>query len=930
VATVPWTNGRQRHWTDKRKRPWTDERQRVWTDPRQSPWTPCMIARVPLTPGSRLGVYEVLGPLGAGGMGAVYKGRDTRLDRFVAIKVVTDALSGNEDLRARFEHEARAVAALNHPNICIIHDVGRQGDTDYLVMELLNGETLAARLARGPLNVSESIDIAIQIGEALDAAHRAGIVHRDLKPGNVMLVPKGTQTGVTAKLLDFGVAAAGAAKTPAADSSIAATMAASMVATRSSLGSTPLAFSGTVQYMAPEQMESGSADTRSDIFAFGCVLYEMLAGRKAFEGTSAAAVIAAVMGLEPPPIEALRSEPLLEHLLRRCLAKDRERRWQSIRDVVEELRFISTQPLLTPSSAPVAKRSRARVAAIAAAAIIGSAAGLAGLLWARPRAAVTPPMQFEVTTPPTDDPAIALSPDGKFVAFVANENRRPKLWLRSLDKVDSKPVPGTEGARLPFWSPQGTSVAFFADGKLKRIEVATGATMVLADAPNARGGDWGEDGTILFAPNVSSGILRVPARGGATTVLTKPDGRSGHRNPQFLPDGKHFLFFSSLGPTDKNGVYFASFDGHPPVRLLPPDAGSDRFTFAAPDTLLVVRQGSLVAYRFDPDKGAIEAGEPRIVAHETSADSGIGAISASLNGSFTYRAGRGQLRRLVWVDRKGTESSQVGEASRNDIGSPELSPDEKSVVIFMHGATDNDIAVIDLTRGLRRLITNTPPADAHPLWDPDGRHVVFTAGRFSSALSAARAALDGGAPEPLFAKPIAGVVVSWTKDRRMLLLRREDEKTGADLAAVTLDGQETPVANSASDETEGQFSPDGKWVAFVSNEGGRPEVYLQSFPGREGRTQGSIAGGSQVRWAPGGNEIFYIAPDGQMMSAAVTFAAGADVKRAVPLFQTYLATGINVIGNKPQYVVSHDGRFLLNAIVETPSAPIVVWVHGLR
>jgi Tol biopolymer transport system component len=885
---------------------------------------------VPLEPGSRLGVYEVIGPLGAGGMGAVYKGRDTRLDRFVAIKVVTDALSGDQDLRTRFEQEARAVAALNHPHICIIHDVGRHGDTDYLVMELLNGETLSARLARGPMSVTEAIDVAMQIGEALDAAHRVGIVHRDLKPGNVMLVPKGTQPGVMAKLLDFGVAAAAAAKTSTPDSSIASTMAASMAMTRSAMGATPLAFSGTVQYMAPEQMEGGSTDTRSDIFAFGCVLYEMLAGRKAFEGASAAAVIAAVMGLEPPPVDALRSEPLLEHLLRRCLAKDRERRWQSIRDVVEELRFISTQPVLTAAPATVAKRSRARLAGIAALAVIGSLAVLAGLLWARPRAAATTPMQFEVTTPPTDDPAIALSPDGRWLAFVANENRRPKLWLRPIDKVESKALPGTDGARLPFWSPQGASIAFFADGKLKRIDVATGATMVLADAPNARGGDWGEDGTILFAPNVSSGILRVPARGGAITALTKPDGRSGHRNPQFLPDGKHFLFFSSLGPVDKNGVYFASFDGHPPVRLLPPDTGSDRFTFAAPDTLLVVRQGSLVAYGFDPDKGAIDAGEPRIVAHEASADSGIGAVSASLDGTFTYRAGRGQLRRLVWVDRKGSELGQVGEASRNDIGSPELSPDEKSVAIFLHGASDNDIAVIDVARGLRRLITNTPPADAHPLWDPDGRHVVFVAGRFSNVLTPARAALDGGAPEPLFTKPVGGVVLSWTRDRRVLLLRREDEKTGADLVAMTLDGQETPVANSASDETEGQFSPDGKWVALVSNEGGRAEVYLQSYPGREGRTQVSIAGGSQVRWAPGGDEIFYVAPDGQMMSALVTLGATADVKRAVPLFQTYLATGINVIGNKPQYAVSRDGRFLLNAIVETPSAPIVVSVHGLH
>jgi hypothetical protein len=396
----------------------------------------------------------------------------------------------------------------------------------------------------------------------------------------------------------------------------------------------------------------------------------------------------------------------------------------------------------------------------------------------------------------------------------------------------------------------------------------------------------------------------------------------------FLPDGKHFLFHSSLGTPDRNGIYYASLDGRDPVRLLPSDTPP---VFAPPDKLLLVRQGSLLAYGFDPNTGALAAGEPQTIAHEAALDRGIGAVAASANGTFLYRGGRGQLRRLVWVDRKGIEGMQVGDATRDDVGSPELSQDEKSIAVFLHGATDNDIGVIDVARGLRRLITNTPPADAHPLWDPDQRHVVFSSGRFGNGLAPVRVSLDGGAPEPLFMKPIAGTALSWTKDRRVLLLRRESDKTGADLVAVTLDGEETPVAVSASDETEGQFSPDGKWVAFVSNEGGKPEVYLQSFPGREGRTQVSVAGGSQIRWASNGAEIFYVAPDGQLMSAPVTFAAGtADVKRAVPLFQTYLATGINVIGNKPQYAVSRDGRFLLNALVETPGAPIVVSIHGLH
>jgi len=889
-----------------------------------------IIGGVPLAAGTRLGVFDVIGPLGAGGMGAVYRARDTRLDRFVAIKVMTEALAGDQELRARFEQEARAVAALNHPHICTIHDVGREGETDYLVMELLDGETLAARIARGTLGVAEAIDIAIQIGEALDAAHRAGIVHRDLKPGNVMLVRSGTQNTVTAKLLDFGVAATmppGVERSR--DESTHATMAASMVATRSASGATPLAFSGTVQYMAPEQMEGWTADGRSDIFAFGCVLYEMLAGRKAFVGASVAVVVAAVMGSEPLPIERLASEPLLEHVLRRCLAKDRERRWQSIRDVIEELRFAASQPTRVVRATAPAKQTVARTVAIAALAAIGTLVLAGGLWWARGRTSPTPPMELEVTTPATNDLSMALSGDGKFLVFVANQNGRPMLWLRSLDKVGNQPLPHTEGATLPFWSPDGRSVGFFADGKLKRTDIAGGATFVLGNAPNPRGGDWGPDGTILFAPDVSSALMRVSSSGGTPSAVTKaPEGHS-HRRPQFLTDGKRFIFHWTLGTPEVNGIYLGFMDGTAPKRLLPTDTAA---RFVPPDRLLVVRQGALMALRLDLQQASVRNDEPLPLSAAGLVGQGVGDFATSVSGAIGYRGGGGQLRRLVWVDRMGTELAQATGPMPNNIGSPELSPDEKSATVFLGGATDNDIAIIDLARNLRRFVTSSPPADAHPLWDPDGQHILFSSSRFGAVLAPSRVSIDGNAkPERFFPESVRGVALSWTKDRQTLLVRRDVAQTGPDLFAVSLDGKQVPVAESTYAETEGQFSPDGKWIAYVSNENGHPEVYLQSFPRAGGHTQVSIEGGTQVRWAASGKEIFYLAPGGAMTAVAVTFTNGAaEVTRPVTLFPTHLASGTNVIGNKPQYAVSRDGRFLLNSLVESASLPIVVSLNRLR
>ena len=887
--------------------------------------------RVAFEAGTRLGPYEILAPLGAGGMGEVYRALDTRLDRVVAVKVLTDALADDPESRRRFEQEARAIAALNDPHICTIHDVGHHEGLDYLVLEYLEGETLADRLRRAPpLAIDEALALAVQIGDALARAHRAGIAHRDLKPGNVMLVRgDGAARTLAVKLLDFGLAArTTAAAAPAPDVSLAATAAPSIATTRPPLANASSGFSGTVQYMSPEQLDGDTGDHRADIFAFGCVLYEMLAGRKAFAGGNLMTAIAAIMNADPPPIPALQSRPLLDHVMRRCLEKDRERRWQSMADVAGELRWIAEHPLPLAPDRPTPSHTRSAMVLVAVAALLTIAALTAGWALLRSPEGAPPPraLALEITTAPTDDPTMALSADGTTIAFIANQDRVPMIWVRSLDALDSRVLPGTQGASFPFWSPDGRSLGFFADDKLKRIDVAGGQPLVLADAPNGRGGSWGPDGVILFAPGVQTPIVRVSTRGGDAMAVTTPGPGTGsdHRWPHFLPDGQRFLYSSTLGPPDTRGVYLASLDRAAPVHVLKSDAAG---RFAPPGTLLTIVQGALQAYDFDPASGTV-SGEPVLMGQNIAG--GAGAIAVSDTGVLAYRTGTTQRRQLVWVDRQGTVIRAIGEPETGNLASPELSPDEASVVVFSGRSGDNDVWVIELARNLARRITDGPPADAHPFWDPDGRHVVYNGSR---SRGPSRQAVDGGPAEPLFPGFEGGMALGWSRDRRWVLMRRGTEADGADLFARSVqDGRmEVVITQSPADEPEGQFSPDGRWVAFVSNESGRAEVFIQSFPDRRGKTQISTAGGTQVRWSENGGELFYVAPDGRLMAVAVSSAGGSPaVGLPVPLFQTHLATGTNVIGNKAQYAVSRSGRFLLNTAVESTSAPIVVRVNWAR
>jgi Tol biopolymer transport system component len=662
----------------------------------------------------------------------------------------------------------------------------------------------------------------------------------------------------------------------------------------------------------------------------------MFAGRKAFDGANAMTVIAAIASGEPPPIASLQSaHPLLDHIVRRCLEKDRERRWQNIGDVTGELRWLATQPVPAPVAATASRRGLTLWHWLAAMVIVLGVlplAMLAAVRWLRPeQPAELPALRLELTTQPTDDPSVALSRDGTQLAFIANRDRQPMLWIRPLDgSSDSRALPGTTGATFPFWSPDGQSIGFFSDNKLKRIDVASGTALTLAEAANARGATWNADGVILFGPGPRGAIVKVAARGGPVEIVTQPDDKTGpsHHWPQFLPDGRQFLFSSRLGTPETNGVYLGSLGQTPPRRLLAGDSGG---RFAAPDRVLTVRQGALQAYKFDPDSGAVE-GDSALIAQGFGTASATGVFATSETGVLAYRVDTAQRRQLSWVDRKGTTLGAIGEPQTDFIAAPDLSADERSLLVVTLRSGDNDIWLIELARNLARRITDGPPADAHPMWDPDGRHAVFFSRRFGGG-GPARQPIAGGQAQPLFAKGESGVPLSWTADRQYVLLRRQGSNGGLDLVALTTDAasREIVVANSPGDETEGQFSPDGKLVAFVSNESGRAEVLVQSFPDPRSRVQVSTAGGTQVRWSRNSDELFYVAPDGRMMAVPITSSGTTvDVKAPVALFQTHLATGTNVLGIKPQYAVAKDGRFLLNTAVESASAPIVISVNWMK
>ncbi len=599
-----------------------------------------------LAPGSRLGPYEIVSPLGAGGMGEVYKARDTRLDRTVAVKVLPAHLSDSPAVRQRFEREAKTISQLSHPHICAIYDVGREGETEYLVMEYTEGQTLADRLARGPLPLDQTLRCGVEIADALDRAHRQGIVHRDLKPANVML----TRSGV--KLLDFGLAKA-----------METSPVSGLTALPTAVGSPALTEEGTIlgtfQYMAPEQLEGREADARTDIFAFGAVLYEMAAGRKAFAATSQASLISAIMSSDPPPLASLQpmTPPALDRVVRTCLAKNPDDRWQSATDLKGELKWIGEG---SSSGTPVAVRSRRagreRIAWIAAGVFAAAAAALLAREVLRPKP-VRRPTRFQVAAPPAEafSATLALSPDGRSIAFTTS-GANPSLYIHSFDSGESRAVPFTTEAKYPFWSPDGKSVAFFAQGVLKRVDVAGGPAQVLCEAADPRGGTWSAEGVIVFSPSAVSGLYRIPASpGGSSTPLTQLDGarqENSHRWPSFLPDGRRYLFMVMAGGSETRGLYLGEL-GSPKRKKLLADMTSAAYS---EEHLVFRRQNALLAQAFDAKRGEL-TGEPLSVAVSARGDSaisGLGAFTAAGGGALAYRAGTVDPTSASWMDRKGT------------------------------------------------------------------------------------------------------------------------------------------------------------------------------------------------------------------------------------------------------------------------------------
>ncbi len=883
---------------------------------------------MPIRPGERLGPYEIVSPIAAGGMGEVYRARDTRLDRTVAVKILQTSLNADAELRGRFEREAQVISALDHPHICPLYDVGEHNGTHFLVMPCLEGETLADRLRAGPLPSKQALQIALQIADGLDAAHRAAVVHRDLKPGNIMLTPSG------AKLLDFGLAKL----TPSVSQDIQDRTRLTGAATISGtvLGTTP--------YMAPEQIEGRATDARSDIFAFGIVLHEMLTGHRPFSGDTPAQVMSAILRDEPTRVTA--SQPgvpaALDYVIGTCLAKDPDERWQNARDVALALKGIGTAKSSgdeAEASRYEAKasyhRRRERFAWVAVGLLTIALAAVT--MWS---AARRPPIvvegnrvRFAIASPgkPGDD-AVSVSPDGRQVAFAAaGPDGKAILWIRALDETALRPVPGTEEITQHFWSPDTAWVAFFAQGKLKRVNLTTGVVETLCNATNPRGGSWGADNTIILSPSTGQGLYVVPASGGEPRQLTALDPRRAersHRWPLFLPDGRHFLYVNRSGNPEHAGVYVGSTTSSTTNRVAP---GTSNAAYVEPGYLLVVRGATLYAQPFDL-RTLTAQGEAVAVREPVHYDTGMGRadFGVSTTGVLAYRSGEGLESRLTWLDRQGNRLKVVGPTRRHT--NLALSPDDKRIVAARFGQTSaSDLWLIDASTGSESRLTFEGAGESQPLWSPDGQWIAFGSDR-SGYLDLYRIRAAGGQPELLLSSPIVKYASSWSVDNRQLVFEVDDPRTKLDIWTLPLSGDRKPLPllNTSADEWDGRLSPDGKWMAYTSNESGRYEVYVQSFPSAGSKWQVSLNGGLHPRWRADGKELFYVAANQKL--TAVTREPGAEfsIGARQELFELTIP---NIFTVRSPYAVSGDGqRFVLEDARTDLIPPVHVvlnWAGGL-
>jgi eukaryotic-like serine/threonine-protein kinase len=907
-----------------------------------------MTRTMALTTGTRLGPYEIQSPLGAGGMGEVYRARDTRLGRDVAIKVLPAHLSSNTDLKQRLEREAKAISSLNHPHICTLHDVGSQDGVDFLVMEHLEGETLADRLQRGAAPFEEALKIAIEIADALDKAHARGIAHRDLKPANIML----THHGV--KLMDFGLAK----PLPGMATSVVAPMTPTtptMSVAALSADASPLTQKGTVvgtfQYMAPEVLQGAEADGRSDIFSFGCVLYEMFAGRRAFEGKSQFSVLGAILDHEPERISSVRpSSPVrLDETVRRCLAKNPEQRYGCMHDVRIQLEALAEG---APETSAIAKSGGAgwfagapmawMVAGIAV--LLAAGVGAAYLFRAPSPAAVVrslilPPAGTSfITMLPSSGPP-ALSPDGSSLAFTARDEKgKVQLYVRRLASLTPQALDGTEDAIYPFWSPDSREIGFFSAGKLKKIAANGGPPQSICDVAYARGGAWSADGTIIFTASTSSALLRVSAAGGTpepASVLNLSQSENSHRWPSFLPDGKHFLFWarSSRGPGE-NVIYVGELGSQHAKVLMK----SDSTAVYASGYLLFLREQTLLAQPFSLSR--LELNGDAVPIEERVGMNGATAhplFSVSRTGGLVYQSGDAEGNwDLQWVDREG---KQIGLAAPpNRYVTPAISPDGKHVAVMIFNGVYGvgDIWVFDLTRGTKTRLTFGPANQSTPVWTPDGKTVIYQSAQSGVPHIYEKQADGSGAEKPvLVSSDGMEYPDSVSPDGRYLIYDRKLIKSEVNYHIWVLPlsggGKPFPIVQTAFEERDGEISPDGKWMAYRNNESGRSEIYITAFPRGGAKWQVSTNGGTNPRWRKDGKELYFLDSSENIVAVDVNTSSDA-VNLGVPhaLFQA--------LSIQPEYGpfdVTADGKkFLLNSgNLKEGSAPFTLvenWPSELK
>ena len=882
-----------------------------------------------LSPGARIGPFEVTIQIGEGGMGEVYKATDINLKRAVAIKVLPTRVAADAERLARFQREAEVLATLNHPNIAQIHGLEKSAGVTALVMELVEGPTLADRIAHGAIPFDEALLIAKQIADALDAAHEQGIVHRDLKPANIKVRPDGV-----VKVLDFGLA-----KALQPTGTLVASHSLSPTITTPAMTQAGMVL-GTAAYMSPEQAKGREADRRSDVWAFGCVLFEMLTGRRSFAGDDVSDTLVSVLRDEPT-WSALPdgTPPAIRRLLRRCLEKDRARRLGDFHHVRLEIDDARDEPRdAVPVGAPASRRYE-RIAWLTGVVLVSVVGAVVGVRW-RP-AAVSPAtalreMYVQIAAPPTTEPAsLALSPDGQTLTFAATSEGQSRLWLRPLNTGSPRVLPGTDGARFPFWSPDSRSVAFFADGQLKRIDIDGGSSRTLTSASGAVSGAWGPGGVILISM-LGNPIMRVSDRGGDRVAVTRLEsGQGAHYTPQFLPDGRHFLFYA-VGGREPKGVFVGQLGDMEQRRLLDADFAA---VYASQGYLLFMRQGKLLAQGFDPSLLAL-SGAPFPLAEQVAVSTNrlSPAVSTSGAGAIAYRTGATPKKQLTWFDRSGRELAHLHEPIDSTQLAPSLSPDGRQIALFREDSGNIDVWLVDTARGVPTRFTFDSADDVNPVWSPDGRRIAFSSNRSGVHDLYVRPANGTAGSETLLIQNAQPKSFSdWSPDGRLLLYQSVDPERGIDIMAVPFDsdgkpqGEPQAVVRTDFDEHSGKVSPDGKWIAYVSIKTGRDEVYVEPLAHRAGaEIRISTDGGDQVRWRRDGKELFYVARDGRLMAVPLRWGANGETAEAgtpVPLFQAHVS---GMPTGQTQYVVSSDGqRFLMNRLIDdivtSPITMILNW-----